>query len=75
MMPTAKEAERALGRAVQARAVADLVAENLSRGPADLDFDKIATLAHVSGAVCSLLDDVIDLIERVRDEVVMEDRS
>ncbi|MBB2680632.1 UNVERIFIED_ORG: hypothetical protein GGI61_004231 [Rhizobium esperanzae] len=68
-MPNAKEAEEALGHALQAKAITEILAENIARiadggtaGPREL-----SNLALVAEANAYLLDEVARFIEAVRD--------
>ncbi|MGR9427739.1 hypothetical protein [Rhizobium leguminosarum] len=68
-MPNAKEAEEALGHALQAKAITEILADNISRiadggiaGPRELP-----NLALIAEASSYLLDEVAKFIEAIRD--------
>lgn len=75
MKPTADEAEEALNRAFEAKAMAEVLGESLNRmhDYESADLHEIYNLSLVADVSVRLLEYLIEFVERVRDSAPLED--
>ena len=75
MKPSADEAEEALNRALEVKAITEVTGESLNRmhDHQSADLHEIYNFSLITQTSVRLLDDLIEFVERVRDSAPLED--